>query len=108
MATRGDSYVRQLQNIDAAIKRLNLELKKARTKKKLVHENFYKWMNRNGYDNYNGIKASKLEPKQIPRKKQKEKKEAAIQLFSEIGIPDPEDFWFQFQTTQKNLPPDEI
>ena len=99
-------YVKQLSNIDAAIKRLNAELKKARLKKKIVCEHLHKWMKKNGMEEYEGYKAEKLVPKKIIRKKPKEKKEAAIQLFSETGIPDPEGFWDQLQNIQKNVPVD--
>jgi len=97
-----DAYVSKIKTLDETIKRYNKLLKKLREQKKESQGHLYAYMVRRSLDEYKGIKLAKIAPKEAPiRKKQKDKKNDAIQLFNEIGIPDPEGFWHDFQETQK-------
>lgn len=100
----GERYVSNIQSIDVSIKRLNAEVKKLRQKKSETQNHLYKWMQRNGYNNYQGYLIDKLAPKpSIKRKPSKQKKEDAFRFFREAGITDPETFWEELEKTQKNI-----
>jgi len=100
----GEAYVKSIAELKREISRLNSEIKKMREHKKLMQLSLYDWMNRNNLDEYNGIKKIKLLPKDpLPKKKLSQKKEDAIKLFRNAGIPDPESFYVEYQRTQKIL-----
>jgi hypothetical protein len=95
------SYLREINSVSEALSRLNLEVKKLRQKKKTAENHLFTLMDKYGYEEYEGIKKSKIAPKQkIKKKKADEKKADAMKLFTDIGIQDPEDFWDKFQQTQ--------
>jgi hypothetical protein len=99
-----DAYIREIESINDALKRLNTHAKTLREKKKVTTNHLYSWMKNHDIDEYNGIKIEKIKPKEKKfRKKEKDKKEDAIRLFTEIGIPDPEGFWSEFRETQKGI-----
>lgn len=101
----GERYVSSIKNMDVAMKRLNSEVKKLRLKKAETQGHLYKWMKRNGYDNYEGYSINKITPKPaIKRKPLKQKREDAFRFFRDAGISDPETFWAEFEKTQKNIP----
>jgi hypothetical protein len=103
-----DVYCRELKNIEAALKRSNEQVKQLRAKKKLNQERLYTYMVRHGLEEYEGYKLSKITPRpKVIRKKAKDKKADAISLFSQVGIPDPEDFWATLQSSQKPIAYDE-
>lgn len=94
-------YLRQIKELDQALKRYNLKTKELREKKKLAQHRLYKYMARRELDEYEGIRISSIAPKEKKiRKKAKDKKQDAIRLFAEAGIPDPVSFWDDFQSTQ--------
>lgn len=101
-SSTADSYVRQIKDVDAALKRLNAQAKELRKKKKEAQTRLHAWMVKNGVDEYGQIPAKKIAPKTpVKRKPVKKKKEDAIRLFSQIGVNDPEELWEEFQRTQK-------
>ena len=106
----GKGYVKELKTLNEEIKRLNIEKKNMQIEKKNTEMRLHDWMSRSHIDEYEGYKKEKLRPKEkqkFIRKKKKEKVEDAMRLFRNIGIPDPETFWLEFQGTQKNIPLEE-
>ena len=100
----GQGYVRTLNSINKELKRLNDEKKRLTLEKKKIERFLYEAMKRTNVKEYQGYKTAKLSPKEKIkplRKKKKEKYHDAIRLFTEVGIPDPEGFWNEFQRTQK-------
>ncbi len=106
----GKSYAKALTNITENIKKINIEAKKLRNDKIATQKLLYEWMERMNIDEYEGYKRQKIKPKEKPkiiRKKKKDKVEDALRLFRDIGIPDPEEFYAEYQATQKNIIADE-
>ena len=108
MSNLGDRYVKQLQDLDSTIKRLNKTISDARKKKKDTQKHLYAWMVKNNVDKLGGYTVKKIAPKlhKAKRKPPKQKKEDALKLFNEIGITDPEAFWEEFEKTQKVILPE--
>lgn len=97
-----DSYIRQMTDIDSALKRLNAKTSELRKQKKEATQRLYSWMEKNGVETYSNINIKKIAPKQRAKKKPpKKRKEDAINLFSKIGINDPEELWEELQRTQQ-------
>ena len=99
--SRAESYAREINSLNTEIKRLNGKLKSLREQKKKAESNLYYRMQRDGSQKIEGITIKSVTPKE--RKKRKpisQKKADAIDLFKEIGVTDPEDFWEEFQATQ--------
>jgi len=104
-----ESYTNEIKSLDAEIKRLNDHIKRLRLQRKTANENLYKYMIRHNLqkigDGKQAITLSKCAPPK-PRtrvKPKRERHEQAIELFREVGIPDPEEFYLQFEATQKNV-----
>lgn len=99
-----DSYVSQIKSIDLELKRLAKKSKELREAKKFNEAKLYSVMQRRGLKEYRGIKANKIAPtKRKPRKPERQKRKDAIDLFRQIGIPDPSGFYSEFQRTQKHI-----
>lgn len=97
-----DGDVREINSIKEELKRINQRAKLLRTQKKEAESRLYRYMLRNDLEKYEGITLKSIEPKQPrPRKPVKAKKKDALALFYEVGIPDPDSFWEEFQQTQK-------
>lgn len=102
-----ESYVREINNLDAELKRCNDRAKMLREKKQKVRLNLYNYMVRHNLTQVqNGDKVITIEqckpPK--PRTKVKPKKQRiseALELFRSVGIPNPEEFYSEFESTQK-------
>ena len=106
-------YANQIDSISTEIKRLNDLLKKLRTEKKTAQSNLHDVMKKKGMNEIVSHKGNKITLKQCeppkPRAKPKAKKDKqkdAIELFRNIGVPNPEQFYTEFQQTQKASPPD--
>lgn len=102
----GKGYVKELKALKDEMKRLTNEKKNLQIEKTATERRLYEWMCRLQLDEYEGYKKEKLKPKEKPiilRKKKKEKVEDAMKLFRDAGIPDPESFWLEFQSTQKHI-----
>lgn len=95
------SCLNEIQDIAKEIKRMNLYLKTLRIRKKSLEGELYKFMHRENISVLQGIKREKIKPEAVKRKKKSEKKRDAIELFRNIGIDDPEEFYRQFEITQK-------
>lgn len=97
-----DSYVKEIQSIKEELKRINSHAKKLREQKKAAEKRLYQYMKNNDLPKYEGITIKSITPKEAkPRKPAKAKKSDAINLFYQIGVPDPESFWDEFQQTQR-------
>ena len=102
MRCHAKGYVDEIKKLEKEIKRTNEYLKKLRERKKVCESNLYKIMEKNNEEELFGVKINKVKPKEKKiRKKASDKKKDAINLFYEIGIPDPKSFWEEFQKTQK-------
>lgn len=105
-----DPYIGEINSLDAEIKRITLHLKELREQKQKALDNLYNYMiNHNLESVSNGSKTISIKtcrPKELkPKTKSKKKrKEDAIELFREVGIPNPIEFWNQFTITQKSIP----
>ena len=97
-----DSYVRQISDIEIALKRLNKQTADLRKKKKEAEGHLHNWMVKHGVDEYSNIKIKKVTPKpKAKRKPAKKKKEDTIRLLADIGVNDPEELWNTIQSLQK-------
>lgn len=99
-----EADVRRLKEIETALKRMNVQIKNLRVKKKEAEEKLYKSMVKNGTEVYQGYSIKKIQPK-IPRKSKplKKKKIDGVEFFQAIGVEDPEEAYEEFIKTQKNL-----
>jgi hypothetical protein len=101
-SSTADAYIRQITDVDAALKRLNAQTKELRKKKKDAQTRLHAWMEKNKVDEYGKISIKKIAPKPpAKRKPAKKKKDDALRLFTAIGVNDPEELWEEFQRTQK-------
>ena len=101
-SSTADAYIRQITDVDAALKRLNAQTKELRKKKKEAQTRLYAWMEKNGVEEYGKITIKKIAPKPpAKRKPAKKKKDDALRLFTAIGVNDPEELWEEFQKTQR-------
>lgn len=97
-----EAYVREIDSLTDEIKRLSLHLKQMREQKKVAQRHLYEYMARQNLEKFQGHTLKSVQPrKPIPRKPKPAKKEDAIKLFRQAGIPDPEDFFKEFEATQK-------
>ena len=97
------SYVKELASLDTEIKRLNKVRKSLNEQRKLCKQRLYEYMKSRNMEEFEGVKIEKITPKTTAKRKpEKQKRKDAINLFNEIGIPDPEDFFNKFIQTQKN------
>lgn len=104
-----DSYLREINSIDAEIKRLNSVIKALRVQKRKAQDNLYFYMSRHKLesisDKNKSISIEKFAPPKprVKSKPKKERKVEAIELFREAGIPNPEEFFEQLEATQKSV-----
>src|SRR5438132_9157142 len=100
-------YMYEIYGIDAELKRINERSKQLRIQKKRCMTGLYNYMIAHGIDRVeNGKKVITLNQcdpnkKRAKTKPKKQKMEDAIYLFREIGIPNPEEFYLEFEQTQK-------
>lgn len=97
-------YVRSINSLQQEINRSSEHLSKLRNERKKTYQKLYDWMERNNVEEVEGIKKTKVKPKtesEFSRKKKKDKVKDGINLFRDVGLPDPEGFYFEFQQTQK-------
>jgi len=97
-----DAYVNEIQSIEKEERRLRARAKKLREQKKVAQTHLYQYMESRGLERYKSITKKSIQPRtRRPRKKIKDRKRDALDLFRTTGIPDPEKFWQDFQRTQK-------
>lgn len=99
-----DGYVSEINSLKQEIARLNAHLAKLRHQKKEAEKHLYNYMSRHGIEKLHGISIGSIKPRastRKPVKPKKERKQEAIELFREVGIPDPVAFWQDFERTQR-------
>jgi seryl-tRNA synthetase len=98
-----DSRVTEFISIDAEIKKLNVRLKDLRARKKDAASHIYKYMTVLNIEEYKDVKIKQVKPppERKPRITAAEKKDNALLLFKEAGLPYPEEFWNKLNSTQK-------
>ena len=100
--SRADSYIREIQSLDGEIKRLNSHLKKLREQKKKAQGHLYSYMKRRNLEKCGKYTIKSVTPRPSkPRKPESAKKADAIELFRQVGIPDPAAFFVEFKATQR-------
>jgi hypothetical protein len=100
------AYVEELQNIQIEIKRNNIKNSQHRQRIKELESNITQYLNEKGQLGlkYQG-KAIFLEQKELrPSKKKKDKEQALISFFEELGVSDPKSVYAKFQDAQKEAP----
>jgi hypothetical protein len=106
--TTAESYLREINNIDSELKRINIHSKNLREQKKRVSAGLYNYMQNHKLekisDGKKDITIERFAPKQkkCPSKPKSQKKIDAIELFRDVGIPNPEQFYKDFDNTQKS------
>ena len=103
--SRSHSYHHEIEKLNNEIKRLNLRLQELRQRKKQQEKYLYESMKTWGEHKVGNYTLASLERKANPkpmkrRKGEKAKRKDAVLLFRQIGIPDPEKFWVDFENTQ--------
>jgi len=99
------SYLDEINSIDAELKRINIHTKSLRTQKVKAMNGLYQYMKSHNIQKVGNITIEKCAPKNTQRAKAKpksERKKLAINLFREVGIPDPINFYNEFEKLQKN------
>jgi hypothetical protein len=104
------SYVREINSIDRELKRINAHAKSLRAQKTSAMVGLHHYMVNHNLEKVgtgkNTITLKKCEshlpnrPKRNAKPKA-QKKADAIMLFREVGIPDPDTFYHEFEMTQK-------
>jgi hypothetical protein len=97
-----DGYVRDLKALEKALSELKEKKKQLESAKKRKEAQLYQYMERTGIQEYKGIKKKKIQPKErTKRKPESQKRNDAIRLFREIGVPNAEGFYNEFRKTQR-------
>jgi hypothetical protein len=97
------SYVDELEEIQNEIKRNNIKNAQLRQRIKELESNIKNYLDEKGQPGlkYKG-KAIMIEEREVrPVKKKKDREQAMISLFEELGIPDPKEACLKFQDVQK-------
>lgn len=102
----GEQYLIEINNIDNELKRINEHAKRLRAQKTKTMNGLHQYMLSNNLEQVSyGNKTfsiKKCEPKTRTKSKPKKQKKAdAIQLFREVGIPNPEQFYEELESSQK-------
>ena len=99
------SYLNEINSIDSELKRITAHTKILRTQKTKAMNGLHQYMVARNIEKVGNITIEKCAPKNSQRAKVKpkcERKELAINLFRQAGIPDPISFYNDFERTQKN------
>lgn len=102
LSSRGEAYVKEIRGLDSSIKKLNSEKNKLQARKKELEGYLYEYMRSRNLEEVDGITIKKVKPKPPTiKKKAKEKKEETLELYRNIGIPDPDEFYSQVEKIRK-------
>jgi len=101
---RAESYKAEIESLKCEMTRLRKIVKELLEQKKIKELHLYNHMKRNDIEKVGKISIKSITPKgpAIPKKNAAQKKGDAIKLFYEIGAPDPEQLWRDYQKTQKH------
>ena len=100
------AYVEELEQIHAEIKRNNLKNLQLRNRSKQLENNIKEYLDEKGQLGlkYQG-KAIIMEQKELrPSKKKKDKEEALLSFFQDLGVSDPKEAYEKLQEAQKQAP----
>lgn len=100
------SYVDELQNIQAEIKRNNVRNKILRQRIKELEVNISKYLEEKGQHGlkYNGNAIIVEKKERRPAKKKKERETDVLQLLESLGVDDPKYAYEKLQDIQKGEP----
>jgi aspartyl/asparaginyl-tRNA synthetase len=107
-----ESYLSEIRMIDAELKKVNDHAKNLRTQKARVMSGLYNYMSANNLEMVqNGkktIKLSQCKPKEkrgngLVLKAKKQRRKDGIELLRDAGIPNPTQFYDEFESTQKTV-----
>lgn len=101
-----EQYMIEINNIDNELKRINEHAKHLRDQRTKTMNGLHQYMLSNNLEQVTygkkTISIKKCEPKcRTKSKPKKQKKADAIQLFREVGIPNPEQFYEELESSQK-------
>lgn len=95
-------YVRQITSLNESLGRYTLLVKDLKKQKLLAQSRLYEHMKKHDLEEYQGIKIAKIAPKpKVVRVKDRDKKAKAVELFSQLGLNDPEGVYETLRTLQK-------
>jgi len=100
------SYVEELETIQAEIKRNNLKNLQLRQRSKKLETSIKEYLDEKGQLGlkYQG-KAIIMEQKELrPSKKKKDKEEALLSFFEDLGVSDPKEAYSKLIEAQKQAP----
>lgn len=104
-----ESYLIEINNIDVELKRINQHAKNLRAQKAKTMNGLHQYMVSHNLeqvtDGKKTISLNKFEPKKKAKSKpKKQKRNDTLQLFRDVGIPNPEQFYEELETIQKIVP----
>ena len=98
-------YVREIKSIKEELKRIAERAKALKVQQKATETHLYNYMIKHRIEEFEGIKVTKISPRPKAQRKSKAQKRAeAVNLFHQIGVPDPETLYEEFLATQKAKP----
>lgn len=95
-------YVNEIKSIDRELKNLGKRGKLLRDQKRVAQNRLYDYMRYNNVEEFEGIKKKSICPK--PKKDSKtkqEKRDDAVELLRQKGVPYPEEFYDELMKTQR-------
>lgn len=104
----GQNFSPQLRAIEQKLKIANSQVNTLRKEKKKLMTKLYQYMCDYNLEELDGYLKSKLEVRVMrrpkpPQKTDAQKRKDAINLFRQIGIQDPKQFWQEFEQTQRSV-----
>jgi hypothetical protein len=106
---RAESYVKQIESINAELKRLNARRRILLQQKREQEQYLYKHMKSNNIEKYKGYTQDKIAPKdKVKRKPRKEQEKDGVKYFEEHGFTDPKRAYDEFTFTRKYMNKDEV
>ena len=100
--SKPEAYVKEIKSLTSEIKRSDDRIKGLKEQRKSKQKLLFKYMDEHELEKYEGITINSIRPKDsIKRKSEKEKRKDAIDLFRQIGIENPEEFYLEFKNTQR-------
>lgn len=111
-----ESYLREINTIDSELKRINAHSKNLREQKSRVMSGLHNYMKTNNLEKVttnegknitiNQCKPKEKKPRGLVSKTKNQRRLAAIELFKDAGIPNPSQFYQDFESTQKIMKED--
>lgn len=97
-----DSAIVEINALNAELSRIAQRVKVLKEQRRKAEDRLVRGMKAHGIEEYKSFQLSKLDPTMRPvRKKAAEKKRAALVMFSNEGVDDPESMWRKLQVAMK-------